>query len=120
MKKILPVLFAAIFISNFCFAQEPSDPVNETASNPADMKSFAGKVALVFLEDILKDFPGRIEVVDEKGQRLVFLIVEKIAVSDKNGTQLNLRKVHKNDKVIVEYTIGYKNRKIAQSIKLSE
>jgi hypothetical protein len=120
MKKIIPILFATVFIATFCLAQEPAEPINETASRPADIKSFAGSVALVYSEDTLDDFPGRIEVVDEKGQRLVFLIIEKIAVSDKDGKQINLRKVNNNDKVIVDYIIGSNNRKIAQSIKLSE
>ena len=118
MTRIVLVLCAAIGVSSFCLAQQPS--TNETVSKAVDVERVAGKVASVYSDDPLRDFPGRIEIIDEEGQRLVFLLVENTTMSAKNGTKLNVRRINNDDKVVIEYTRDSKNRKIAQSIKVSE
>ena len=74
---------------------------------------------MVYLDDRLKDFPARIEIVDEKDQRLVFVVLEKVPMTDTNANELNVRRIKNDDTVTIEYIKDRKNHKIVKSIKVS-
>jgi hypothetical protein len=65
--------------------------------------------------------PGRIEVVDENGQKLIFFVTRKeTVIADKQGLAISFYKISMGDEVIVYYTKEPHNRKVARFIKLME
>lgn len=121
MKKTFFILGAVLWISSFCLAQTPGEPTEEGNLQPLEVKTFVGKVGLVYLGDSFEDDIRKIEVVDEIGQRLAF-IVEKTEtkISDKDGQKLPMGKINEGDKVIIEFTQDKKNHKVALSVKVLE
>ncbi|KPK97968.1 MAG: hypothetical protein AMJ95_06550 [Omnitrophica WOR_2 bacterium SM23_72] len=121
MKKVFCLLCAVLWISFFGLAQAPGEPAEEGEIQPLEVKTFVGKVGLVYLGDSYEDELRRIEVVDEIGQRLSFNVEkDKTKITGKDGKKLSLGEINKEDKVIIEYTQDKKNRKAALSIKVSE
>ncbi len=119
MKKIFFILCAAFWISSLCLAQAPGEPVEEGDLQPLEVKTFVGKVGLVYLGDSFEDDFRKIEVIDEIGQRLAFVVKkDKTKISDKEGKKFPIGKINEGDKVIIEYTQDKKNHKVAVSIKV--
>ena len=118
MRRLFLALPGLLLICFFC-AQGFSAEVDENASNTLETKVFEGKVALAYTETPIQSYPGRIEVVDDSGQRLVFIVAENTKIT-KNGVKTSLRNANKGDDVVVEYISDNKNHKIAQTVKLSK
>ncbi|MDD5195196.1 MAG: hypothetical protein PHQ96_05970 [Candidatus Omnitrophica bacterium] len=118
MKKIFLILLPAILICLFSFAQDQA-PANQTAVNPADIKIFKGNIAQVEYEERTRDFPARIDAIDERTQRLVFVVADKIPIRAKDGSAISLRKVKNENKIVMEYVKKHGN-KIVQSITVVE
>ncbi|MCX5699769.1 MAG: hypothetical protein NTX01_08775 [Candidatus Omnitrophica bacterium] len=68
MKKLTFSLFAFLFVSTLCFAQQASVPVSQTVQTPVVMKTLAGKVDLVTIGDTTKGTKSELVVVAEDGQ----------------------------------------------------
>ena len=121
MKKILFTLLAVAFVNSLCFAAGQSTaPVTKAVSNPVVVKTFKGEIASVTIGDPAKKTRSEISVVDEKGQKLSFVVRAKVDISGKDGKATTLDKVAKGDKVVVEYTTTPKGTRKANSIKLVE
>jgi hypothetical protein len=119
MRKIFFVLFGILFFNPLCFSQEPVMSTNETVSSSADTQVFTGTVALMDFEEPAKDFPARIEAVDEGGQRLVFVATKKLPIHAKDGKLISLRKIKDGDKITIDYTKKH-NSRFVQSIAVVE
>ena len=121
MKKAFLILGAFFLMSTFCFAQSSQEIAEETDGQAVDLKVFTGKVGLVYLGDYYEDDLRRIEVVDDIGQRLVFIVNKaKTEISDKRGEKIGLGKINKGDKVTIEYSEDKKNHKVVQTIQVEE
>jgi len=121
MKKTFGILCAALCISFFCLTQAPGEPTEEGTQQPLEVKTFVGKVGLVYLGDSYEDELRRIEVVDDTGQRLAFNVEKGTTkITDKNDKAFAIGNIKEGDKVIIEYTKDKKNRKLALSIKVLE
>ena len=131
MKKTIFSLFAFLFVSALCFAQQASVPVNQAAQQalapvakptpaPVETKTLTGKVDLVSIGDATKGTNSEIVVVDESGQKLSFLVKSGTPITDKDGKTLTLSNIMKDNKVIVEYATNKMGTHKAQSIKLVE
>jgi len=120
MKKITFSLFAFLFVSSLCFAQQASAPVSQTAQTPVETKIFTGKVDLVLIGDATKGTKSEIVVIDDKGQRLSFRVESDAPITAKDGKTLALSNIMKDNKVTVEYTTSKMGTLKAQSIKLVE
>lgn len=117
MEKTFLLLSAFLLIAPLTiavFAAEEEENITEAA----DVRTFEGNVALVYTESRVKNYPGRVEVVDESGQRLAFIVAEVTKVS-KNGVRTNFLNVKKGDKVRIEYVSDNKNHKVVQSLRVS-
>jgi hypothetical protein len=119
MKKILFALFAVAFVSSLCFAQQPTAPVSQAAPKPVETKTFTGKVESVSLADSTKGTKSEIVAVDEKGQKLTFVVRTTATINDKDGKSITLGKIAKDIKVVIEYTTK-KDTNRAKSIKVVE
>jgi len=119
MKKMILALFAAAFVSSLCFAQQASAPVSQTAPAPPVTYTITGKVDSVSIGDATQGIASGITVIDEKGQKLSFVIKSGTSITAKDGKALTLSAIMKDNKVAVDYktTRGIHR---AQSIKLVE
>ncbi len=120
MKKITFSLFAFLFVTSLCFAQQASAPVSQTAQIPVETKTFTGKVDSVSIGDAAKGINSEIVVVDDKGQKLSFRVKSGIPITAKDGKALTLSNIMKDNKVTIEYTTSKMGTLKAQSIKLVE
>lgn len=120
MKKILFTLVAVAFVSSLCFAQQASAPVSKPTEKPVEIKTFTGKVDSVSIGDVVKKTMSEIVVVDEKGQKLSFVVKQNTAIFAKDGKELTLVEIKKDNKVSIEYTTNAVGTNEAKSIKLAE
>ena len=120
MRKILWILFAVTFVSSLCFAQQPTAPVSQVAQKPVETKSFVGKIDSITLADTTIGTHSAIAVVDEKGQKMEFVVRVITVISAKDGKNLTFSDLKKDNKVIVEYVTTEKGTNRAKSIKVLE
>ena len=118
MRKIILALFATLFISSLCFAQQPVAPVSQAVSKPVIVKTFTGKVDSVLIGDAAKGTKSQIAVVDENGQKLTFVVKSGTPITAKDATVLTLSGIKNGDKITVEYTTKASGTNRAQSIKV--
>jgi len=120
MKKITFSLFAFLFVSSLCFAQQASAPASQTAQTPVETKTFTGKVDSVSIGDATKGTKSELVVVANNGQKLSFVVKSGTPVTDKDAKTVSLSDIKKDNRVTVEYTISKMGTHKAQSIKLVE
>jgi len=121
MKKIIFILLAVTFASSLCFAQQASAPaMTKSAPKPVEVKKFSGKVDSVSIGDAAKGIKPGIVVVNEKAQKLSFVLKTGTTITANDGKALKLSDLKKDTKVAVEYTIGRTGIHKAQSIKVVE
>jgi len=120
MKKITFLLFAFLFVSSLCFAQQASAPVSQTAQTPVETKTFTGKVDSVTIGDATKGTKSELVVVAESGQKLSFVVKSDTPITAKDRKTLTLSGIMKDNKVTVDYTTSKMGTHKAQSIKLVE
>jgi len=120
MKKIILVLFAVTFVSSLCFAQQSSVPVSKAATKPVEIKTFTGKVVAVSLANPAKGTNSKLEVVNEAGQKLSFVIRVNTTITAKDGRILSLSEIKNGDKASLEYYTTKKGINRAKSIKMVE
>ncbi len=120
MRKIFLAFIAVAFASSLCFAKEPEAPLDQTASKPVETKTFTGKIKSVSLADSTKKTKPKIIALDEKGQKFSFMVRPKTTIHGKDGRELNLSEINKDDKVIIDYSVTAKGVNRAKSIKVVE
>lgn len=121
MKKILFTILAITFVSSLCFAAEPSTtPAYKAPAHPLTVKTLQGKVESVILGNPAKNIRSEITVVNEKGEKVVFVVSSKAEIFSKDGKAVSLDKAAKGDKVVIEYSTTSTGTHKAKSIKLAE
>ncbi|MFH1876379.1 MAG: hypothetical protein ABH865_05775 [Candidatus Omnitrophota bacterium] len=118
MTKVFFILSFATMVIFPSFAQIEPLAAEDVSAPAEELKTCTGKVANISFEERTRDYPARIQIVDERGQRLVFVVEERIPVHAKNGTTIYLRKVGHDEKIVVEYVLTKKNRKIVKSVRV--
>ena len=83
MRKIIFSIFASLFVSSLCFAQEAQAPVSQapdtkstvvqTAPAPVINKTLTGKVDSITIGDATKATQSELAVVTDDGMKLSFV-----------------------------------------------
>ncbi|MDD5195873.1 MAG: hypothetical protein PHQ96_09420 [Candidatus Omnitrophica bacterium] len=124
MKKIIFVMLAFTFIGSLCFAQEAAapaaDPAVPEAAKPVEAKTCTGKIDSITTGDAANNTAPEVAVMDEQGQKLVFVIKDNTVISQSNGEPATLIGLKKDDKVIIMYTTDEKGVNGAQSVQLAD
>ena len=120
MKKITFLVFAFLFVSSLCFAQQVAAPVSQAAQIPVETKTFTGKVDSITIGDIAQGIKSELVVVADAGQKLSFVVKSGTPITDKDKKMVALSDLKKENKVVVEYTMSKMGAHKAQSIKLVE
>ena len=117
MRRIIYALLLALCLFSFSFAQG-SDSDESTEAEPAEEYIIEGTVASMEYFYMGSDAPGRIAVVDERGQKLVFVVPRKAIIGDEKGETIPFNRVKKGNEVILKYTADSRNVKTAKYIEL--
>lgn len=120
MKKITFLLFASLFVSSLCFAQQASAPVSQAVQIPAVTKTLTGKVDSITIGDVAKGTRSELVVVADNGQKPSFVVKSGTPITDKDGKTVTLNDIKKDNKVTIEYVAKASGANKAQSIKLVE
>mgnify|MGYP003394894324 CR=1 FL=1 len=122
MKKILLTIIAVTFVSSLCFAAEQAAPpvVAKTAPKAIETKIFIGKIESVSLPDITKGTKSEITVVDEKNQKLTFLVKGTTTIYDTYSNTMILDSIKKDLNVKVAYVTTKEGVNEATSIRLQK
>ncbi len=106
MKKILLALIAVVFVSSLCFAEEPSEKVDE-------VKTFTGKVEKItkLMGKPPKWIYCKIDVVSDSGEKTLIYVVKATAVTDtsekdmtEGGKKLGAIFLKKGERIEVKYS----------------
>ena len=122
MKKMLLTIIAVTFVSSLCFAAEQAAlPVTAKAMPKAiEARVFMGKIESVSLPDIAKGTKSEITVVDEKNQKLTFLVKSTTTIYDAYSKTMFLDSIKKDSNVKVAYVITKEGVNEATSIRLQK
>jgi len=113
MKDTFFTLIAILCLSTVCFAQQPS---NSTVV----LRICKGKIESISVANSKNTTPAEITVLDEKGQRIKFIVKPGTTISDKDDKTPSLDKIGKEDNVVIEYRTTKEGINIAESIKSVE
>ncbi len=113
MKDTFFTLIAILCLSTACFAQQSTPSV-------IVLKTCKGKIESISLANPKNGTPAEITVLDEKGQRIKFVVKSGTSISDEDDKTPSLNKIGKEDNVIIEYRTTKKGINIAESIKSVE
>ena len=114
MKKILLTIIAATFVSSLCLAAEQAAP------KTIETRIFTGKVESVSLPDAVKGTKSEITIVDEKNQKLTFLVKGTTTIYDTSSNTMLLGSVNKDSNVKIAYVITKEGVNEATSIRLQK
>jgi ABC-type oligopeptide transport system substrate-binding subunit len=123
MKNLLFALLAVTFVISLCFAQPAAQPTavaSKPVEKPVEIKTFTGKVDSVVIGDIAKKTVSEIVALDEKGQKLSFVVRPSTSILAKDGKAVTLNEIKKDNKVTIEYTTSAAGTNKAKSIQLAE
>ncbi len=121
MKKISLIIIAITFMGSLCFAEQVvSVPGARMAQKAAEVKVFAGKIESVSLADIAKGTKSEITVLDEKNQRLTFLVKGTTTIYDASSNTMLLDDIKKDADVKVAYVTTKEGVNEATSIRLQK
>ena len=113
MRDTFFTFIAIVCLSTICFAQQPS---NSTVV----LKICKGKIESVSVANPKNGTLAEITILDEKGQRIKFVVKPGTTISDEDDKIPSLDKIGKDDNIIIEYSTTEDGRNIAQSIKSVE
>jgi hypothetical protein len=121
MKKILLTIIALGFVSSVCFAEQavPQATV-KVMPKAVETKTFTGKIDSVSLLDIAKGTKSEIIVVDEKSQKLTFLVKGTTTIYDAMSNAMLLGNIKKDSDVKVSYVTTKEGVNEATSIRLAK
>ena len=130
MKKILLVMLAVTFAGSLCFAEQVVVPpvvakavppvAAKAAPKAIETRVFTGKIESVSLPDIAKGTKSEITVVDEKNQKLTFLVKSTTTIYDTYSNTIFLDSIKKDLNVKVAYVITKEGVNEATSIRLQK
>ena len=122
MKKILLTILAVTFVSSLCFAAEQATQsvVVKAAPKAIETKVFTGKIESVSMADMTKGTKSEITVVDEKNQRLTFLVKGTTTIYDTFSNAMLLSSLQKDSNVKVAYMTTKEGVNEATSIRLQK
>ena len=121
MKKILLAMLAVSFAGSLCFAEQAMPPMGAKSMPKAvETKAFTGKVESVSLPDVVKGIKSEITVVDEKNQKLSFLVKGTTTIYDAYSNTILLDSIKKDSNVKVAYVITKEGVNEATSIRLQK
>ena len=109
MRRITLTLIAVMFMGRLSFAQDSSA-----------VRTYTGKVESISVANPKEATPSVITVVDDKGQRMNFVVEPKTIIYDKDDKAPALGKIEKEDRVIIEYRTSKEGFNIAELIKSVE
>jgi len=113
MKNALFTLITIFGLSAVCFAQQP---LNSTIV----LRICKGKIESTSVANPKNGTPAEIMVLDDKGQRIKFVVKPGVSISDEDDKIPSLDKIGKEDNVIIEYSTTQDGSNVAQSIKSVE
>ena len=119
MKKIFSLAAIILLASSVCFAQPP--PYTPIQTNPKvtiETKTLTGKVESVTLADPAKNIKSEIVVVDDNGNKSIFLVKTTTTISDAEWKTISLDNIKKDDLVRVRYVATKEGINEAISITL--
>jgi len=119
MKKIPFALFIVIFINSLCFAEQPSKPANQAASEQIENRTFKDKVKSISLGDPAKGIPPRIVVIALENNKEYTIDVQNFTtIYDMRGQQITLDKINKGSVIATEYIKDKSGKYLLKSIKV--
>jgi len=113
MKDTFLTLIALLSLSTMCFAKQPT-------SSAVISKICKGKIETISLANPKNKTPAEITVLDDKGQRIKFVVKSSTIISDEDEKTPSLDKIGSKDNVIIEYSTTKEGINIAESIKSIE
>ena len=113
MKDTLFTLIAILSLSTICFAQQSQAPTEV-------FKTCKGKIESISIANPKNGTPAEIMVLDDKGQRIKFVVKPGTTISDENDKTPSLDKIGKEDNLVIEYRTTKEGINIAESIKSVE
>ena len=119
MKKILLLILVVTFAGSLCFAEQVIPlPGAKAVPKAVEIKAFTGKIESVSLPDITKGTKSEITVVDEKNNKLTFLVKGTTTIYDASLNTMLLGAINKDEKVKVDYITTKEGVNEATSIRL--
>ncbi|MDD5116140.1 MAG: hypothetical protein PHW98_03640 [Candidatus Omnitrophica bacterium] len=121
MRKLLLVLFAAVFISPLCLAQQDAEEVNKPAFEREVVPTFnaKGRVSSMIIGDFSKGIKSQLVFMTNYGRSLSLSVSAETAITDKDGKAIALNDIKKDSQIAIVYTMGKRVNR-AQSIQLME
>lgn len=121
MRKILyiaGVLLCAgmVYRAPIALAQEEKVPAQEADQ----VRLFTGTIDVVLPADPANKTFALIKVMDEKGTRLIFIVKPGTPIMGKQGKLISLGRVKKGDRVVLEYLVDVKKKRVVKSIVVTE
>ena len=133
MKKLFSFVFAALFFSALCFAEEGQvsgfapdehEPmVKEIKSQTVKLgttvvesMTFKGTLEIISKPDIDQGSRYKIIAVDNSGNKTDFFLVPGLSITEYSGNIIPMKDLHPGDKIVLEYTISKSGAKKALSI----
>jgi len=113
MKNTFFALVAILALNTICSAQQ-------SQASTAVFKTCKGKIESISVTNPKNGTPAEIMVLDDKGQRIRFVVKPGTTISDEDGNTPSLDKIGKEDNVIIEYNTTKEGINIAESIKSVE
>jgi len=113
MKNTFFTLVAILALNTICSAQQSSDPT-------VVLKTCKGKIESISVPNSKNGTPAEIMVIDDKGQRIRFVVKLGTAISDEDDKASSLDKIGKEDNVVIEYRTTKEGINVAESIKSVE
>jgi hypothetical protein len=121
MKKIFLALFTVAVINSFCFAEEMPE-VMRVASKLEETQVFTGTIKEILLNNNpMYGNRSEIIVVDNKGQKMTFIVRTGIAVFSSSGSEktYTLKALRKGDMVTIEYVTNKEGLHRVMTIELT-
>ena len=113
MKSIFFTLISILCFSTISFAQQ-------SPTSAVVLKTCKGKIESISVTNPRNGTPAEITVLDEKGQKIKFVVKSGTSISDEDDKTPSLDKIGKEDNVIIEYRTTKKGINVAESIKSVE
>ncbi len=121
MRELLLMLFAVVFISPLCLAQQDAEEANKPAFEREVVPTFnaKGRVSSIMIGDFSKGIKSQLIFMTNYGRSLSLSVSSETSVTDKDGNAITLKDIKKDSQVAIVYTMGKRVNR-AQSIQLME
>ncbi len=113
MKGDFFTFIAILGFSTICLAQQSS-------TSAALSKICKGRIESISVANPKNGTPAEVTVLDDKGQRIKFVVKPGTAISDEDDKTPSLDKIGKEDNVVIEYSTTKDGINVARSVKSAE